>query len=68
MNKLICLFSIIAALSVVRFASAQDRAEAFDLQAHRGGMGLMSEGTLAAFANALELGVSNPGTGHPSHP
>lgn len=30
----------------------------FDLQAHRGGMGLMSEGTLDAFANALELGVS----------
>jgi glycerophosphoryl diester phosphodiesterase len=58
MNKLIGLFLIIAALSVARFATAQGRAEAFDLQAHRGGMGLMSEGTLAAFANALELGVS----------
>lgn len=30
----------------------------FDLQAHRGGLGLVSENTLAAFANALELGVS----------
>nr|WP_328795961.1 glycerophosphodiester phosphodiesterase [Halosaccharopolyspora lacisalsi] len=32
--------------------------ERFDLQAHRGGIGLVVESTLAAFANALELGVS----------
>jgi glycerophosphoryl diester phosphodiesterase len=30
----------------------------FDLQAHRGGLGLVVESTLSAFANALELGVS----------
>nr|WP_218566597.1 glycerophosphodiester phosphodiesterase family protein [Vallicoccus soli] len=30
----------------------------FDLQAHRGGLGLVVESTLPAFANALELGVS----------
>jgi glycerophosphoryl diester phosphodiesterase len=30
---------------------------AFDLQAHRGGLGLVTESTLEAFANALELGV-----------
>ena len=30
----------------------------FDLQAHRGGLGLRVENTLASFANALELGVS----------
>ncbi|WP_280426145.1 glycerophosphodiester phosphodiesterase family protein [Nocardia carnea] len=30
----------------------------FDLQAHRGGLGLISENTLPAFAHALELGVS----------
>lgn len=30
----------------------------FDLQVHRGGLGLVTEGTLQAFANALELGVS----------
>ncbi|WP_174889894.1 glycerophosphodiester phosphodiesterase family protein [Acrocarpospora pleiomorpha] len=30
----------------------------FDLQAHRGGLGLRVEGTLAAFGNALTLGVS----------
>lgn len=31
---------------------------AFDLQAHRGGRGLMPENTLPAFANALALGVT----------
>jgi glycerophosphoryl diester phosphodiesterase len=30
----------------------------FDLQAHRGGLGLVVENTLPAFANALELGVT----------
>jgi glycerophosphoryl diester phosphodiesterase len=30
----------------------------FDLQAHRGGLGLVVESALPAFANALELGVS----------
>ncbi|WP_166355183.1 glycerophosphodiester phosphodiesterase family protein [Phytoactinopolyspora limicola] len=30
----------------------------FDLQAHRGGIGLMVESTLPAFENAIELGVS----------
>lgn len=33
-------------------------ASGFDLQAHRGGRGLMVENTLPAFANALDLGVS----------
>jgi glycerophosphoryl diester phosphodiesterase len=31
---------------------------AFDLQAHRGGRGLLPENTLAAFEHALELGVT----------
>lgn len=31
---------------------------AFDLQAHRGGLGLVVESTLPAFATALQLGVS----------
>jgi len=30
----------------------------FDLQAHRGGLGLVTESTLEAFANALEMGVT----------
>jgi glycerophosphoryl diester phosphodiesterase len=33
-------------------------AAGFDLQAHRGGRGLMPENTLAAFENALAMGVS----------
>jgi glycerophosphoryl diester phosphodiesterase len=38
---------------------ARDEPEArFDLQAHRGGLGLVTESTLEAFANALELGVT----------
>src|SRR5262245_5954374 len=40
-------------------ASAQDaRPRAFDLQAHRGGRGLWPENTLAAFSEAMTLGVS----------
>ncbi len=34
------------------------RAASFDLQAHRGGLGLRPESTLAAFGHALRLGVS----------
>src|SRR5829696_842269 len=30
----------------------------FDLQAHRGGIGLTTESTLAGFAKAIELGVT----------
>ncbi|MCY1142440.1 glycerophosphodiester phosphodiesterase family protein [Actinoplanes sp. Pm04-4] len=32
--------------------------KSFDLQAHRGGLGLRVENTLASFGNALQLGVS----------
>ncbi|MFC7404070.1 glycerophosphodiester phosphodiesterase family protein [Georgenia alba] len=39
-------------------AAAERPGDRFDLQAHRGGTGLYTESTLAAFANALELGVS----------
>ncbi len=58
MGKQSYLLVLFMLLSVPPGATAQGNQEAFDLQAHRGGMGLMSEGTLAAFANALELGVS----------
>ncbi|MGD6795026.1 glycerophosphodiester phosphodiesterase [Metabacillus indicus] len=37
-------------------ASAADRE--FDLQAHRGGMGLTVESTIASFSQALEIGVN----------
>ena len=39
-------------------ASASSDANAFDLQAHRGGRGLAPENTLSAFTNALRLGVT----------
>lgn len=38
--------------------SAKAPVGGFDLQAHRGGRGLAPENTLAAFANAMDLGVS----------
>jgi glycerophosphoryl diester phosphodiesterase len=38
--------------------AATPPAHAFDLQAHRGGRGLMPENTLASFENALALGVT----------
>ncbi|SDU77355.1 Glycerophosphoryl diester phosphodiesterase family protein [Jiangella alkaliphila] len=34
------------------------QSRSFDLQAHRGGLGLRSESTLASFGNALQLGVT----------
>nr|WP_257901889.1 glycerophosphodiester phosphodiesterase family protein [Saccharothrix obliqua] len=43
------------ALAVPGVAAASRR---FDLQAHRGGLGLTVESTLAAFGRALEVGVS----------
>lgn len=39
-------------------AAAKPQHERFDLQAHRGGLGLVVESTLAAFAGGLETGVS----------
>ncbi|MFI7702704.1 glycerophosphodiester phosphodiesterase family protein [Nonomuraea sp. NPDC049480] len=47
-----------AAVVAVPGAAAADQGHGFDLQAHRGGLGLVVESSLAAFANALELGVS----------
>ncbi len=39
-------------------ATLASAVHAFDLQAHRGGRGLLPENTLAAFENALRLGVT----------
>jgi glycerophosphoryl diester phosphodiesterase len=41
-----------------RHAGSPGGPRAFDLQAHRGGLGLRVESTLASFGNALQLGVS----------
>jgi len=46
--------ALLLAVSLLIAAPAQ----AFDLQTHRGGRGLMPENTLPAFANALSLGVT----------
>jgi glycerophosphoryl diester phosphodiesterase len=47
---------VVADLVLPRRAAPKPRR--FDLQAHRGGLGLVTESTLDAFANALELGVT----------
>jgi glycerophosphoryl diester phosphodiesterase len=39
-------------------SAARPAGKSFDLQAHRGGLGLRVESTLASFGNALQLGVS----------
>jgi glycerophosphoryl diester phosphodiesterase len=44
--------------AVVAFMMAAAPAGAFDLQGHRGARGLAPENTLAAFAKALEIGVT----------
>lgn len=51
------LTSILSPLSGVPSAQAAAQDD-FDLQAHRGGIGLTVESTLPAFAKALELGVT----------
>lgn len=51
-RKILPLLAFVIYVGVTPFASA------FDLQAHRGGRGLMPENTLAAFANALSLGIN----------
>ncbi len=45
-------------LGLIGLALVMSPARAFDLQAHRGGRGLLPENTLAAFENALKLGVT----------
>lgn len=51
----LCLGTRLAAIALLVFSSD---AFALDLQAHRGGRGLMPENTLAAFENALQMGVT----------
>ncbi|MFI6299365.1 glycerophosphodiester phosphodiesterase family protein [Nonomuraea sp. NPDC050790] len=54
------LTAVPAVASAASADGARDTVERrrFDLQAHRGGMGLVVENTLDAFANALRVGVS----------
>src|SRR5262245_59976327 len=48
------VFVLLAAAAVAE----EPRPRTFDLQAHRGGRGLWPENTLAAFSEALTLGVT----------
>ncbi|MGH3369056.1 MAG: glycerophosphodiester phosphodiesterase family protein, partial [Nocardioidaceae bacterium] len=48
----------LVAVPVTASPASAAPADEFDLQAHRGGLGLTVESTLPAFAKALELGVS----------
>jgi glycerophosphoryl diester phosphodiesterase len=48
--------AVLLALAVPGVATAKNRS--FDLQAHRGGMGLSVESSLLSFGKALDLGVS----------
>jgi glycerophosphoryl diester phosphodiesterase len=48
---------LVAAVAFVTADRPADRS-LFDIQAHRGGLGLRPESSLAAFANALRLGVT----------
>jgi glycerophosphoryl diester phosphodiesterase len=53
MRRVVLILTLISGLA----ALAASRAFAFDIEAHRGGRGLMPENTLPAFANALSIGV-----------
>ncbi|WP_374026059.1 glycerophosphodiester phosphodiesterase [Mycobacterium sp. HNNTM2301] len=52
------LGAALAAVVVLASPGAAAQAQAFDLQAHRGGRGETTEESLRAFAKSLELGVS----------
>ncbi|MEJ8845993.1 glycerophosphodiester phosphodiesterase [Variovorax rhizosphaerae] len=53
-----CISVLAGALLVGCVAPPASSAGSFDLQAHRGGRGLAPENTLAAFRNAMQLGVT----------
>jgi len=49
--------AMVVTLGVTAAACSAPPREVFDIQAHRGGLGLFPESSPAAFSNALELGV-----------
>ena len=58
LRTLITAVAAVALVPALAPAASAEPRHAFDLQAHRGGIALVVENTLPAFANALELGVS----------
>jgi glycerophosphoryl diester phosphodiesterase len=53
-----CIAITLVAGLVAAPAQADQRRGGFDIQAHRGGLGLRSESTLSSFGNAIRLGVT----------
>ncbi|WP_127934300.1 glycerophosphodiester phosphodiesterase family protein [Nonomuraea polychroma] len=56
-HAVVAAMTVGAAILAAPGVAAADRDKRFDLQAHRGGLGLVVESSLPAFAGALELGV-----------
>lgn len=54
----ICTTLLLLGLNFALPFGSSAYAQDFDLQAHRGGLGLFTESTLEAFSNALDLGVT----------
>jgi glycerophosphoryl diester phosphodiesterase len=50
--------AMVACLVATPAQAGQRRHDDFDIQAHRGGLGLRSESTLSSFGNAIRLGVT----------
>jgi hypothetical protein len=58
MRAAVAALAAAAGLLVAPPPATAHRPASFDLQAHRGGLGLRPESTLASFGYALRLGVS----------
>ncbi|MDX6350871.1 MAG: glycerophosphoryl diester phosphodiesterase [Streptomyces sp.] len=56
---LVCTALTLAAATPAEASRQPVKHRTFDLMAHRGGLGLRPESTLASFANGLEIGVSS---------
>jgi glycerophosphoryl diester phosphodiesterase len=56
--RTLCRLGLLLFAVVATALTAAAPAQAFDLQAHRGGRGLRPENTLASFENAIRIGVT----------
>nr|WP_205752480.1 glycerophosphodiester phosphodiesterase family protein [Cryptosporangium phraense] len=57
MRRILLVATVLAVVAAAG-TPAEAKPRAFDLQAHRGGIGLTVESTIASFTRALELGVT----------
>ncbi|WP_203900952.1 glycerophosphodiester phosphodiesterase family protein [Virgisporangium aliadipatigenens] len=58
MSGTVAVAVVAGTLTAPGAAAARPNGREFDLQAHRGGLGLRAESTLSSFGNALRLGVT----------